>query len=66
MGALSGRVVYKGTFDALFSIYKDQGIGGLYRGLGPSCVKLMPAAGISFMCYEALKQVMMEEEKKRN
>eukprot|EP00897_Mesotaenium_endlicherianum_P006833 jgi/Mesen1/6178/ME000032S05466 len=64
VGALQGRVVYKGTLHALSSILKEQGIGGLYRGLGPSCIKLMPAAGISFMCYEALKQILIEEERK--
>eukprot|EP00271_Cylindrocystis_brebissonii_P014375 TRINITY_DN35718_c0_g1_i1.p1 TRINITY_DN35718_c0_g1~~TRINITY_DN35718_c0_g1_i1.p1 ORF type:complete len:493 (+),score=96.37 TRINITY_DN35718_c0_g1_i1:255-1733(+) len=62
VGALSGRVVYKGTLDALFSIFKAQGVAGLYRGLFPSCVKLMPAAGISFMCYEAFKQLLIEED----
>uniref|UniRef100_A0A7N2QXP9 Uncharacterized protein n=1 Tax=Quercus lobata TaxID=97700 RepID=A0A7N2QXP9_QUELO len=34
----------------------------LYRGLGPSCVKLAPAAGISFMCYEACKRILVEKE----
>jgi hypothetical protein len=41
VGALKGRVVYKGTLDAL-------------RGIA--------AAGLSFMCYEALKHTLLEEE----
>lgn len=41
---------------------KEQGPGGLYRGLGASCIKIIPAAGISFMCYEACKRVLIEEE----
>ncbi|CAM6004367.1 unnamed protein product [Sphagnum balticum] len=44
VGALKGRVVYKGTLDALRGIAKERGLKGLYRGLGPSCLKLMPAA----------------------
>eukprot|EP00850_Spirogloea_muscicola_P012516 SM000081S22650 [mRNA] locus=s81:294672:301933:+ [translate_table: standard] len=62
VGALQGRVVYKNTLDALACISREQGLQGLYRGLGPSCLKLMPAAGIFFMCYEALKAVALEEE----
>jgi hypothetical protein len=62
VGALKGRVVYKGTLDALRGIVKERGLKGLYIGLGPSCLKLMPAAGLSFMCYEALKRILLEEE----
>lgn len=62
VGALKGRVVYKGTIDCLQSILREQGVKGLYRGLGPSCIKLMPAAGISFMCYEALKRILIDED----
>ena len=47
---------------ALLTILEDEGVGGLYRGLGPSCMKLVPAAGISFMCYEACKKILIEEE----
>jgi len=36
-------------------------VAGLYKGLVPSCIKLMPAAGIStFMCYEALKKLLID------
>ncbi|CAM6075325.1 unnamed protein product [Sphagnum tenellum] len=44
VGALKGRVVYKGTLDALRGIAEERGLKGLYKGLGPSCFKLMPAA----------------------
>lgn len=62
VGAIKGRVVYSSTLDALRGIVKERGISGLYRGLGPSCLKLVPAAGLSFMCYEALKRILLEEE----
>ncbi|KAF7830279.1 adenine nucleotide transporter BT1, chloroplastic/mitochondrial-like [Senna tora] len=62
VGALSGRQVYKNVIHALASIVEQEGIQGLYRGLGPSCLKLVPAAGISFMCYEACKRILVEEE----
>ena len=43
---------------------KEQGPGGLYRGLGASYLKSLPAAGISFMCYEACKRILVEEQGK--
>ncbi|KAH7440260.1 hypothetical protein KP509_04G098700 [Ceratopteris richardii] len=48
VGALAGR--------------PQQGPAGLYRGLGASCIKLVPAAGISFMCYEACKRLLIEDD----
>lgn len=64
VGNIGGRQVYGNVFHALSSIVKDQGVGGLYRGLGASCIKIIPAAGISFMCYEACKRVLVEEQEK--
>ncbi|CAI9773167.1 unnamed protein product [Fraxinus pennsylvanica] len=62
VGALSGRQVYKNVLHALACILEQEGIHGLYKGLGPSCMKLVPAAGISFMCYEACKRILVENE----
>ncbi|KAF4390374.1 hypothetical protein CsatB_008616 [Cannabis sativa] len=62
VGALSGRQVYKNVIHALACILEHEGIPGLYRGLGPSCMKLVPAAGISFMCYEACKRILVEND----
>ncbi|KAG6662448.1 hypothetical protein I3843_03G225800 [Carya illinoinensis] len=60
-GAISGRQ-YQSMLHALLSILEHEGLPGLYRGLGPSCMKLVPASGISFMCYEACKRVLIEKE----
>ncbi|KAI3814607.1 hypothetical protein L1987_14247 [Smallanthus sonchifolius] len=60
-GAVNGRV-YDNMLHALLSILEKEGAGGLYRGLGPSCIKIVPAAGISFMCYEACKKILVEKE----
>ncbi|KAJ8751747.1 hypothetical protein K2173_025927 [Erythroxylum novogranatense] len=62
VGALSGRQVYKNVLHALATILEQEGIQGLYKGLGPSCMKLVPAAGISFMCYEACKRILIEDD----
>ncbi|XP_022755123.1 adenine nucleotide transporter BT1, chloroplastic/mitochondrial-like [Durio zibethinus] len=60
-GAINGRQ-YQNMLHALTSILEKEGIWGLYRGLGPSCMKLVPAAGISFMCYEACKRILAGKE----
>ncbi|GMI89239.1 hypothetical protein HRI_002593200 [Hibiscus trionum] len=60
-GAINGRHC-RNMVEALTSIVEKEGIAGLYRGLGPSCMKLVPAAGISFMCYEACKRILAEEK----
>ncbi|XP_066318154.1 adenine nucleotide transporter BT1, chloroplastic/amyloplastic/mitochondrial-like [Miscanthus floridulus] len=62
VGAVGGRQVYQNVLHAIYCILKKEGAAGLYRGLGPSCIKLMPAAGIAFMCYEACKKILDEEE----
>ncbi|KAG5626716.1 hypothetical protein H5410_011934 [Solanum commersonii] len=41
VGAVSGRAVYKNVIHALVSILEYDGIHGLYKGLGPSCMKLV-------------------------
>nr|GFA99771.1 adenine nucleotide transporter BT1, chloroplastic/mitochondrial-like [Tanacetum cinerariifolium] len=60
-GAINGRV-YDNMLHALLTILEKEGVQGLYRGLGPSCIKIVPAAGISFMCYEACKKILVEKE----
>ncbi|KAK8654958.1 hypothetical protein V6N13_107553 [Hibiscus sabdariffa] len=60
-GAINGRHC-RNMMEALTSIVEKEGVAGLYRGLGPSCMKLVPAAGISFMCYEACKRILAEEK----
>ncbi|KAF7084321.1 hypothetical protein CFC21_087975 [Triticum aestivum] len=62
VGAVGGRQVYKNVLHAMYCILKKEGAAGLYRGLGPSCIKLMPAAGISFMCYEACKKILVDDK----
>ncbi|GAB2275517.1 Adenine nucleotide transporter bt1, chloroplastic/mitochondrial [Dionaea muscipula] len=61
VGAVGGRQVYKNMLHSLVCILEQEGIQGWYRGLGPSCMKLVPAAGISFMCYELCKRILVED-----
>jgi len=42
--------------DALSMVYRSSGVGGLYRGLGPTLVAMFPYVGVEFMVYETLKK----------
>lgn len=65
-GAVGGRQAYKNLLHAFACILEQEGVQGLYRGLGPSCMKLVPAAGISFMCYELCKRILVDEDEDRD
>jgi len=41
---------------ALKKVFQTSGIGGLYRGLGPTLVAMFPYVGVEFMVYETLKK----------
>lgn len=42
----------------LASILRDEGLKGWYRGVGASCLKVMPSSGLSWMLYEACKDLL--------
>ncbi|XP_077216247.1 putative mitochondrial adenine nucleotide transporter BTL1 isoform X2 [Tasmannia lanceolata] len=46
---------------ALSEVIQDEGLRGLYRGWGASCLKVMPSSGITWMFYEAWKDVLLVE-----
>ena len=41
---------------AASSIFKEKGIGGLYAGITPTLVEILPYAGLQFGLYDALKR----------
>lgn len=46
--------VYKSMMHAARGIYKDQGVAGLYRGLGVTLIEIVPYAALQFGLYDAL------------
>lgn len=60
-GALSDEHVrrYKGVIDAFFSILKEEGMRGFYRGLPARLLYVGPAAGVSFGLYEWFRRAMV-------
>lgn len=49
----------------LAEVVREEGLLGLYRGWGASCLKVMPSSGITWMFYEAWKDVLLLDKFKQ-
>lgn len=49
------NIYYRGISHALYSICKEEGAKGLYKGLGPTLMGVGPSLAISFSVYETLR-----------
>nr|GMC53927.1 probable mitochondrial adenine nucleotide transporter BTL1 [Ipomoea batatas] len=63
VGALQGKCPPH-MAAALSEIVREQGVKGLYRGWGASCLKVMPSSGITWMFYEAWKDILLREQRR--
>ncbi|KAK8581353.1 hypothetical protein V6N13_144382 [Hibiscus sabdariffa] len=62
VGALQGKCP-PNMVAALAEVIRDEGLTGLYRGWGASCLKVMPASGITWTFYEAWKDLLLVERR---
>ncbi|KAG4145781.1 hypothetical protein ERO13_D05G115400v2 [Gossypium hirsutum] len=62
VGALQGKCP-PNMVAALAEVIRDEGLTGLYRGWGASCLKVMPASGITWTFYEAWKDMLLVEKR---
>ena len=53
---------YNGLFHALYTIAKDEGVRGLYRGLSPTLVGVGPNLAINFAAYETFRKLAAEHD----
>ena len=51
---------YNGIRDCFRQILRQEGIKGLYRGLGACYIKIFPTVGIQFWCIEKGKQLLKD------
>ncbi|XP_076940385.1 calcium-dependent mitochondrial ATP-magnesium/phosphate carrier protein 2-like [Bidens hawaiensis] len=49
---------YNGMSDVFMKTYQNEGVRGFYKGLFPNLLKVIPAASITYMAYEAMKQTL--------
>ncbi|KAF9612428.1 hypothetical protein IFM89_000176, partial [Coptis chinensis] len=61
VGALQGKCPAN-MAAALSEVIREEGLRGLYRGWGASCLKVMPSSGITWMFYEAWKDILVIEK----
>lgn len=55
-----GRTLhYNNIFQALRGILKNEGLGGLYRGLPVECLEIVPMTALSFAVYEVAKRAFI-------
>ncbi|KAL3776192.1 hypothetical protein ACHAW5_008555 [Stephanodiscus triporus] len=59
---LDGREAYRGITDALTKIVSNEGVSGLYSGLGPTLMVAVPNFSISYVAYGSLKEYALEDE----
>jgi hypothetical protein len=51
-------VVYTGMMDVFKKTVEKEGVRGLYRGIIPNYLKVIPAVSISYTVYEAMKKTL--------
>ncbi len=54
-GALGDRFPYHSTPHAVATIWRTEGIGGLYKGMLPNILKVAPSVAVAFVTYEFMK-----------
>lgn len=57
-GINGNPVLYKTTLDCFAGVAKTEGMGALYKGLGPACVATIPGTGIAYITYEFMKRFL--------
>ncbi|XP_047060255.1 probable mitochondrial adenine nucleotide transporter BTL1 [Lolium rigidum] len=63
VGALQGKCP-PNMMAALSEVIQEEGLRGMYRGWGASCLKVMPNSGITWMFYEAWKDILLADKDK--
>lgn len=59
---MEGQLAYKSMWDCTIKIAQNEGFTGLYKGLVPCYVKVIPAMAIMFWCNERLKLMLAVKE----
>ena len=49
---------YTGVSDVVRQIWKQEGIAGFYKGLGPNLMRVMPSTWVTFVVYEKTRSYL--------
>lgn len=50
---------YKGIFDAIRMIVKEEGVRGLYKGIAPNLLKVAPSMASSWLSFELMRDFLV-------
>jgi hypothetical protein len=62
LAAQTTSTYYTGIWHALSTIVKDEGLFGLYRGLGATLTQVAPSLAINYCTYETLRSYWLTHE----
>ena len=65
LSAQTTSTYYTGIWHALSTIVKDEGLFGLYRGLGATLTQVAPSLAINYCAYETLRSYWLSHEPTR-
>lgn len=51
-------VNYRGVLDTLRRTLANEGLGGLYKGIVPNVLRVMPQSAITFLVYESVMKAL--------
>ena len=51
--------------DAFRTIVRTEGVRGLYKGMAPNAIKVVPNNAVRFLAYDALKRHFTVPDKQR-
>ncbi|KAI7097841.1 hypothetical protein KC352_g26258, partial [Hortaea werneckii] len=57
-GTASHPRTYSGVFDVTRQTIKYEGVRGLFKGLTPNLLKVVPAVSITYVVYENTKKAL--------
>ncbi|KAK4501942.1 hypothetical protein PRZ48_007752 [Zasmidium cellare] len=49
------RERYRGAWDVVKQVFRNEGFAGFYKGLGPNIVRVLPSTCVTFLVYENMK-----------
>ena len=56
---------FNGLYDCVRKTAKAEGVGGLYKGLGPSLISIAPYLAIGFTMFDELKIIFGTKRRRR-
>ena len=66
LAAQTSSNYYHGIVGTLATIVRDEGVVGLYRGLGPTLAQVAPSLGINYCAYETLRSFWLSRSHERS